>query len=207
MVKIPSLVVAILLLGIVLIALSCEDMSGDGESTPQSTAAGSQPTGLNVGDCVILPGAISVECSEPHAGEVVGVFNITGDEYPGDEAILREAGEVCPADKTATYPTRTTWTRLDDRLIVCIRTASLNLEVGDCIIFGEKVQWVSCSRPHDAEVIAGFELAGVSYPGFDAIAGYADENCPADANWNLYPTIETWAVGHRGIACLDRAPP
>lgn len=204
--KVTTLAVFIFALAILLSAAACEDTAGDGQSAVQDSETGSEPSDLKVGDCVLLPEATVVGCSEPHAGEVVNVFSIKGDQYPGDDAVLREVDEGCPAIFTATYPTRTSWNQLGDREVVCIRTASLNLEFGDCIIYSGRVQWVSCSRAHDAEALDTFEVAGTTFPGEDAIADYAEQNCPAHANWYLYPTEETWSVGHRAITCLDRAP-
>lgn len=93
--------------------------------------------------------------------------------------------EGCPPILIATYPTSTTWNQFGDRQVVCIRSASLNLEVGDYIAYSERVQWVRRSRPHDAEALDQFDVSRVAYPGEEALLDYANQNYPTSANWYL----------------------
>jgi hypothetical protein len=168
-------------------------------------SAGSE---LQVDNCVVFTEATgevrSVDCSEPHDGKVTELFTIKGDEYPGEEAVIAEAEERCPANSTLSYPTKATWNVLADRQVVCILEAQFDLRTGDCIIYSQlAVQRVSCSKPHDAEVIDTFDIAGVTYPGVDAVADHANQNCPYGTDQYLYPTEESWAIGDRQITCLD----
>jgi len=85
-------------------------------------------TSLKAGDCIAESnlGAIetvdTIDCTESGAVEVVAVFEITGfdDEYPGDDVVATEAADGCPSSTTLNLvPTEDSWTRGDDRQVVC----------------------------------------------------------------------------------------
>lgn len=189
---------------------------------------------LEVGDCIVPPEiaageAIDVErvrtvdCSEPHDGEVVAVFDIEGNKgtpsardplklfrYPGEEAIWREAEQRCPP-KTSLYfyPTEESWTQMGDREVACVLESIFDLHVGDCINtleregLMERVQRVSCSKPHTGEVIEVLTMAGTAFPGDDALDEYAWLYCPEDYDWHIIPTRDSWeSIGDREIHCI-----
>ncbi|HEY4332737.1 MAG TPA: septum formation family protein [Ilumatobacteraceae bacterium] len=70
---------------------------------------------LHVGDCVILPTATGrteisslkrVSCDKPHTGELFYKTTLNPDgntTYPGDDAALKQAGQVCTADPFKDY--------------------------------------------------------------------------------------------------------
>lgn len=79
-----------------------------------------------------------VPCSEPHTFEVFHSFDVTDGPYPGLEAMTSLWMNGCLArfeafvgkpfeesalDISAIYPTELTWTRFDDREILCSVTA------------------------------------------------------------------------------------
>ena len=97
---------------------------------------------LAVGDCVnglndsgsTLRTLPSVQCSEPHEGEVVSIFNLTGSSYPGDDVVEKKAEDQCfdeldsyspstQEDQTIgifyLHPTRATWAT-GDREVICM---------------------------------------------------------------------------------------
>lgn len=96
---------------------------------------------LEVGDCFDDPsdtsGEISdvpiVECSEPHDNEVFAVFDIPGDDFPGQSEVQEQADDGCLdrfADyvgidyaesrfiQTSLYPTEGSWDG-GDREVIC----------------------------------------------------------------------------------------
>jgi hypothetical protein len=166
-----------------------------------------QGPNLQVGDCVVLSiatgSASGVDCSQPYDGEVTAVFQIGGDEYPGEDAVLREVEQGCASSPTFLYPTKASWNLQGDRLVVCILDVVFSLEAGDCLIYSETLQRVGCSEPYDAEVIDAFDMPGTAFPGDDAVADYVEQNCPLRTDQYFFPTEETWATGDRQIACLD----
>jgi hypothetical protein len=111
-----------------------------------ATAACSQdvPT-AEVGECFEEPeniGAIdefeTVDCDEPHFGEVYDKFDIEGDDYPGDEAVEQQAQDGCLASfeeyvgipyAESIYgyfpirPNEETWNDADDREVICVLTS------------------------------------------------------------------------------------
>lgn len=62
---------------------------------------------------------------------------------------------------------------------------------------------IGCSKPHDAEVADVLDMPGNTFPGEDAVLGYADANCPPQAEQFLYPSENNWNLGLRSISCLD----
>jgi hypothetical protein len=176
---------------------------------------------LEVGDCVVPPDLAAgeaadvervrtVDCSGAHNAEVIAVFNIEGDKFPGEGAVSREAEERCPAKSTLyLYPTEESWNQRHDREVACIVEAIFDLQVGDCMNYSgteeliESVQRVDCSEPHRAEVIYTLTMPGTAYPGDDAVGEYAWLNCPGDTDWPMTPTRDTWELaGDRDIQCM-----
>ena len=99
----------------------------------------------DVGECFERPentGSISdfetVDCDEPHFGEVYHKFDISGDDFPGDEAVTQEAQDGClpafedyvgiPYEESVyeifpITPTRETWVEAGDREVICVLIA------------------------------------------------------------------------------------
>lgn len=175
---------------------------------------------LEVGDCIVPPEGSgeeqsevsrvkTVDCAEPHDGEVTAVFDVDLEEYPGDEAIFEIVIQQCPArSSTAIYPTEESW-KEGDREAICILQSLFDLSVGDCINYpssGElltQVERVDCAEPHDGEVADILTMPDGDYPGDDAVFEYADANCPAETDFELTPTEESWSIGDREITCID----
>lgn len=85
-----------------------------------------------------------------------------------------------------------------------VACATVSLALGDCVeLAGGFEREVPCSQAHDAEVVDVVKMGGLDYPGADALAGFAERNCPPAADRYSYPNAETWAGGDRVIACLD----
>jgi hypothetical protein len=107
--------------------------------------------------------------------------------------------------------------------------SAFDLEVGDCIVPPEstpgetvdveRVRTVDCSEPHDAEVIAVFEierdkgegsmpsardpLSHLRYPGDETLFREAQQGCPPKSTFYFYPTEESWTqMGDREVACV-----
>lgn len=191
---------------IVLALLACEE--------------GKSAFDLEVGDCIVPPESTSdeaidvgrvgtVDCSEPHDGEVVSVFELSGFTYPGDDVLFNRAVEQCPQEISLVfYPSEESWSQ-GDREVACVLESLFDLQVGDCIRYPgpesvfESVERVRCSDLHDAKVVGSVEMAGVSFPGDDAIADYGFQHCPASTDQILGPTLESWELGDREITCLD----
>jgi hypothetical protein len=177
---------------------------------------------LQVGDCIVPPDATAdegvqlddvrtVDCSEPHDGEVIAVFDIEGDAYPGDETLFQMAVERCPsAASNYLYPSEESWYDLDDREVACIAVSLFGLEVGDCIDYsGEaatlgQVKRVDCAETHDAKVIGSVGLPEGDFPGDDAIVETASLYCPEETSDYLGPTSDSWEIlNDRDILCLQ----
>jgi Septum formation len=99
---------------------------------------------LSVGDCFDLPnpnGQITevggVPCSDPHDAEVYDTFDIEAAEFPGQNAVVREAQRGCKQsfadfvgltyqkselELQSLYPTEQSWDIQDDREVVCAVT-------------------------------------------------------------------------------------
>lgn len=96
---------------------------------------------IAVGDCLneVTDAEVSevptVPCSEPHDEEVYFDFQLEGDEWPGDEAILTESQTRCAAefetfvgfpyaDSTLDFypytPTEAGWNEINDRTVSCV---------------------------------------------------------------------------------------
>jgi Septum formation len=86
--------------------------------------------GSSTGEVAELP---VVPCTQPHDSEVYHIYNVPGDDFPGDFTQITQ--EQCgpafqqfvgvPAEQstlqaTTLEPTLETWTQADDRELVCI---------------------------------------------------------------------------------------
>jgi hypothetical protein len=177
---------------------------------------------LQVGDCIVPPDAAAdegvqlddvrtVDCAEPHDGEVIAVFDIEGDAYPGDEALFQQAVEQCPSQASNyLYPSEESWGESGRREVACIAVSLFGLEVGDCIDYsGEaatlgQVKRVDCSDPHDAKVIGSVGLPEGDFPGDDGIVEFASLYCPEETSDYLGPTSDSWdLLDDRDILCLQ----
>lgn len=99
-------------------------------------------TDVEMGDCLSeIPGDTrvltvkTIECAEPHAGEVFAVLQMSGDEFPGQAAIDTYADKCSPelanyspsamtddsVQLYVLYPTAETWEQ-GDRAVTCIAT-------------------------------------------------------------------------------------
>ncbi len=178
---------------------------------------------LQVGDCIVPPDAAAgegvqlddvrtVDCSEPHDGEVIAVFDIEGDAYPGDEALLQMAAERCPSEASKyLYASEDSWDESGRREVACIAVSLFSLEIGDCIDYsGEaatlgQVKRVDCSDTFDAKVVGSVEMPEGDFPGDDAIVEFASLYCPEGTNDYLGPTSDTWdLLDDREILCLEK---
>jgi len=175
---------------------------------------------LEVGDCIVPPSGDvkevarvqSVDCSEPHDGEVTAVFDLDLDveEYPDEDRISDLAFDGCPEESTVLFPLAESWPE-GDREVVCILESIFDLSVGDCLNYPSDggnelltgVKRLECGEPHDAEVIGLFDMPEGDFPGEDEVTDYASANCPGEFDNFLGPTEESWALGDREIVCLD----
>lgn len=75
-----------------------------------------------------------VGCDEEHSDEIFHEYTLTGDEFPGDDALLTKAEPVCaeaflafvgvPYEDSelsfwAITPTKASWNKVDDRIVQC----------------------------------------------------------------------------------------
>ena len=101
------------------------------------------------------------------------------------------------------------------------QAAVFSLRVGECIDQvpgGSKVDVVSCTKPHDAEVFGTFQLAG-AWPGATVVRQRAATGCAtrlttylnpqlADSNLTqsyVFPGQQAWASGQRAVVCEVRS--
>ena len=176
---------------------------------------------LKVGDCVASLGAgaeaeevervRTVDCSEPHDGEVVAILDVEGDDFPGEETLFDMGFEGCPSEaSTSLTPTEDSWNELGDREIVCILEALFDLAIGDCFNYPAAEAFVfsierrACEDSHDAQVTDLLEMPDAEFPGDDAIFEYADLYCPEGTDNSIGPTSESWElVDDREVICLE----
>jgi hypothetical protein len=110
-------------------------------------ACGGEPPAndLEVGDCVEDEtslndsGLLPVDCDDDHTLELIGRFDVEGDEYPGEDELRAQGDERCtgelfeeyvgaPYDPegdvlvTAVFPSEDSWDG-DDRTILCFAHA------------------------------------------------------------------------------------
>jgi hypothetical protein len=176
---------------------------------------------LEVGDCILLPDAgaegmevervRTVDCSELHDGEVLALFDVEGDDFPGEDALKAMAVEGCPPEASAyLYPTEDSWKELAGRRITCISKSLSNLAIGDCVNYPPEesvvvsVERRPCEDSHDARVIGLVEMPDAEFPGDDVIEQSAAAYCPEGSNNYLGPTSQSWELfGDREIVCLE----
>ena len=93
-----------------------------------------------------------------------------------------------------------------------------DLQTGDCLNdLAETDRTLSvdatpCDRPHEAEVIGTFDLAGDDWPGEETVPAIADERCAemlGDAGsdgegepFYFQPTERSWSEGDREVVCI-----
>lgn len=115
---------------------------------PSTTTAGDGGTGdevsvfdLDVGDCFDTSETAEVEtvevvpCTRPHGNEVFALFDLEGDEFPGDQVAAELAEEGCierfedyvgveysasELEVSYLYPLEEGWEQIGDREVVCI---------------------------------------------------------------------------------------
>lgn len=96
---------------------------------------------IGVGDCFDDPDSELVsalpliECSQPHDNEVYAEVTMSGDAFPGDEAVGDFAFDTClvefesyvgetyvnsPLDYTYLGPTEDSWNGASDRTVLCV---------------------------------------------------------------------------------------
>ncbi|MFF3372689.1 DUF4190 domain-containing protein [Streptomyces sp. NPDC002680] len=103
--------------------------------------------------------------------------------------------------------------------------STFSLAKGDCFNsldgslegYAYDVDTVPCSRAHDGEVFASFQLPAGSYPGDDRVTEIADDKCyaledsyamdtwavPDDVDvYYLTPTRQSWRLGDHEVTCV-----
>ncbi|PDP86981.1 septum formation family protein [Glycomyces fuscus] len=123
-----------------------------------SVIGGGNVMELNVGDCFVEEemntalsgGEVSniplVDCAEEHDSEFFFAYDMTEAEYPGDEATMTQAEELCTGENFTNfigvpyaeseiyayylYPTQQTWDQLNDREIICYVTTA---DIGEMV--------------------------------------------------------------------------
>ena len=91
----------------------------------------------------------------------------------------------------------------------------MDIVEGDCIVSGldtgpsvESVTIVPCSDVWQYRVVTVFNVTDADeYPGEQVFDDEAALNCGDNTTATLYPTVESWDLGDRGIVCLEEAPP
>lgn len=108
-------VLAILLAAVSVFTLAaCSDDEGEQDTTERNEDGEIEEEGtigvfaFEEGDCILLPDTSgttaessydAVPCDEPHDVQVFGLFDIDGDEFPGQSAVADEAAERCQGDE------------------------------------------------------------------------------------------------------------
>jgi hypothetical protein len=101
---------------------------------------------LEVGDCVEDEtslndsGLLAIDCGDDHTLELIGRFDVEGDDYPGEDALRTEGAERCTGDLFEEYvgapydpegdvlvtpvlPSADSWDDADDRTVLCFAHA------------------------------------------------------------------------------------
>ncbi|MGZ2223394.1 septum formation family protein [Glutamicibacter nicotianae] len=104
-------------------------------------ATGMPPTQLEQGDCLRgftspLDPQTVVTCDSSHNAQVIGIFQVNGEEYPGANVLLTQSEDLCKSvsldpraglDSTWTYhfsrPSESTWAQ-GDRTVSCFLSLS-----------------------------------------------------------------------------------
>ncbi|MCU1409494.1 MAG: uncharacterized protein JWR04_201 [Rhodoglobus sp.] len=134
---------AVVLAAASILLAGCSVLGGAGGGpTPTPTAsAGVDVLDLAVGDCLqtgdarrVTKTVPVVDCAEPHDSEAYAVIELSGDDFPGAEAVTDRAVTECTAKFTAFvgldyatstldfayyFPTPTSW-KSGDREILCL---------------------------------------------------------------------------------------
>ena len=143
--RLPRLTLAGIAVGGLLVA-ACSDASTSDESERDESGEVVEEGDvgalvLQVGDCFDDPGSDAVSsvpavpCDEPHVNEVYALFDVEGDDWPGEESLRGDAEAGCierfdayvgtPYAESALFsraiiPSEDTWEQADDREIICI---------------------------------------------------------------------------------------
>lgn len=126
-----------------LVGAACGAGDADRDDTGAITEADDvNPNSLQVGDCYNDPAAgetqvtelEAVPCEEAHDNEVFHVFDLEGDEFPGQDEVRAEALAGCEPEAEAyvgapaadaglriapVSPTEQSWNDRDDRTVLC----------------------------------------------------------------------------------------
>lgn len=102
--------------------------------------------------------------------------------------------------------------------IIAAQVPPEQLQVGDClqgfVSALEPVTLVTCSTPHNAQMIGSFHITEVDFPGAEQILARSealcksvslDPNSPLDTTWSYHfsrPSVGTWKHGDRTVACF-----
>jgi hypothetical protein len=101
---------------------------------------------LEVGDCIEDEtslndsGLATIDCGDDHTLELIGRFDVEGDDYPGEDELRAQGDERCTGDLfeeyvgapydpegdvlvTAVLPSEDSWSDGDDRTILCFAHA------------------------------------------------------------------------------------
>ena len=140
-------IIRILLFAIV-VAYVVYDFTNDADRDESGSIVGEgqiDAFAVRVGDCfddspeVLDPSAEvenvpGVPCSEPHDNEVYAAFDVSFSTFPGDDSMFELATDACLKrfksfvgksyeesilDVFALYPTAQSWSRVNDREVVC----------------------------------------------------------------------------------------
>jgi len=177
-------------------------------ATPTPTPTPSGPVAvLNVGDCtgdIDLSGASmtsvpSVPCTEPHYYEVHASVPVTGELYPGLDALATQAKTVCSASFTAFVgveaaysrfssaylaPDEASWAAPANRVITCLLGSAdgglVGSAKGDTLIFPSKGQ---CTGPQDvaAQAVKVIDCASKHYYEVFATKEVAGKKAPTES--------------------------
>ncbi|MDO8150362.1 DUF4190 domain-containing protein [Isoptericola sp. b408] len=70
--------------------LGLEDSAGTDPGLAEASS-----TEITVGDCFEDPPLEAVDCTSPHHSEVFGVQELAGEEFPGEQQVIKETEEFC----------------------------------------------------------------------------------------------------------------
>lgn len=175
---------------------------------------------------------LGILCFLPAVGLVLGIVALVQIKRRGERGkgmavagmVMSSIGVVLLALTVATGGARDFWEGFEDAAGDSGGSA-FSLEVGECFDTAGgslkgvtiDVDEVPCTREHDAEVFAEFEMSEGDYPGQDEAADEADRRCyllrntyamdswavPEDvAVYSFTPTAQSWRVGDREVSCL-----
>lgn len=143
----PALLALAAASALVLSGCGASEPVRDAETGEIVEAAEADAFSIRVGDCLDTTGTFSEEesteveslptipCGDAHDGEVYATTLLDEGDYPGEDAVVKQADEFCYTefepfvglayedsvlDFTMLYPTSDSWSMLDDREIVCI---------------------------------------------------------------------------------------